>query len=413
MRRRWHRRGFGPASILVALLVSIACNRSTERPGHTFEIIEEDGVPVAVSSAIPKFEGELFTYEKILVIRPDPNDDESLLYRPYSFVLAADGHFYVADRGNHRVAVFAAAGRFVHAFGRQGDGPGELRNPRFLEVRDGVVFVFDNNRTTLFRTDGTFVDVFSSEFGRLARPTSAGSLFVEDTTRGPREGDYMYYGARGRVVDDAGEILASIETPHIATAPLLTYGGGPGVYLRPGDEILATAGTQPVMSWYDINGRLIRKARIDLPSEPVTEADRAAVEELWNRLIDSVASVDGPVAGQNLLALKEGVLYPETKAYWQRVVFDDAGWLWLPAPLADTGMSSMGSSPVKAQPWFRVVDADGEFIGVTEWPSEAVDVLGSAIVAGKLLTMVWDDEAQELLPTVYRIHTAAEGLIYP
>ena len=402
---------FAIASITGCALVLGACAGGGQ-PGHTFEVVEEDGIPVAVSSEIPKFGGELFTYEKILVIRPDPDNRESLLYRPEFFTMGNDGLYYVADRGNHRVAVFDADGSFVRTFGREGEGPGELRNPYLLSLQGDRVFVF-NGRTTVFRTDGTYIDVLSFPGGRFAQPAGDGSLFVEDTMRGGPDGEYMTYSARARIVDASGEVVATIETPMIRTASLAVFGGAAGAFFRPGGEILTTTGMEPEIAWYDLDGRMVRKARIDLPPEPVTETDKAAVAELWDRLIENVASVDGETAGRNLEALKASIIYPQSKAYWERPVIDDIGWLWLPAPVPDTGMSSMGSVPIEAQPWFRVLDADGEFIGVTEWPAEATDVSGSTIVAGRLLTMTWDDAAQDLLPTVYRIRSTAEGLVYP
>lgn len=111
--------------------------------------------------------------------------------------------------------------------------------------------------------------------------------------------------------------------------------------------------------------------------------------------------------------MKAQTLYPETKTFWRRPIVADNGWLWLPGPVAEMRMSLSGSAPIAVRPRFRVVDARGEFIGVTEWPSEALDLSGSQIVDGRLLTMVWDEEAEEIVPTVYRIRAAVEGLVYP
>ncbi len=205
MRRRWHRRGFGPASILVALAVSIACNRGTEGPGHTFEIIEENGVPVAVSSALPKYEGELFVYEKILELRHDPDDMNTLLYGPRSFTLGDDGLYYVADNGNHRVAVFDGDGNFVRAIGSEGQGPGELLGLVWVKVRDGVVTV-QERRVSRFRTDGTFLDILTWTGGRGdVFEADEGSLVVLDGPQGPEDDGFYYFGGRARVLDDAGD----------------------------------------------------------------------------------------------------------------------------------------------------------------------------------------------------------------
>jgi hypothetical protein len=394
-----------------ALLVT-ACG-DTGRPGHTFEIVEDDGVPVAVSSAIPKFDGDLFAYEKVRVIRPDPGNVESLLYQPFSFTLGDDGSYYVADRGNHRVVVFDGEGDFVRAFGREGDGPGELRSPLLVEVRGDQVLIFDN-RTTIFRKDGTLVDVLSSAAGRFAQPTRDGSLFVQGSTRATREG-MNYIGARGQVVNETGEVVASVETPQIRMDSMLAYKGAPSVMLTPAEEIVATTGAEPIVAWHGLDGRPLRRARIDLPPEPVTEADRAAVEDLWDERIERERRSAGGdvIPDEFLLHLKQEVQYPETKAFWERPIIDDAGWLWLPVSVADTGLATIGQAPIETRPRFRIVDSRGEYIGMTDWPEEALTPSGATIVRGHLLTMVWDEQADEMLPTVYRIVPAAAGLAYP
>lgn len=396
------------APILAALLLG-ACSNAAQ-PGHTFEIIEQDGIPVATSSAIPRFGGELFTYEKILVIRPDPDDEESILYGPSFFTLGGDGRYYVVDRRNHRIAVFDAEGNFVLAFGREGQGPGELQSPFLLEVRDDLVFVLDD-RTTIFRTDGTFVDVLSSALGRFPRPAGNGLLVIEDTTR-RSEGEQRYVGARVRVVDDAGDVVASIETHQVPTQAMLAYAGMASAFLTPDEEVIATTGLEPVVTWYGLDGRRVRETRIDLQREPVTAADRTAVEELWDRLIDRVEGLEGPGSTEFLRELKGGLIYPETKPFWTRPIIDGSGSLWLPEAVADTNVTVAGA-PIETRPRFRVLDARGEFIGTTQWPLGSFDVVRSAIVGDRLLTMVWDEETEEILPTVYRIRPAVEGVAYP
>lgn len=72
--------------------------------------------------------------------------------------LAGDeaGHLYVLDRGNHRVVVFDADGRYVRTLGRQGGGPGELQWPGSLSVaRDGSVVIGDIGHGGLVRISAT------------------------------------------------------------------------------------------------------------------------------------------------------------------------------------------------------------------------------------------------------------------
>jgi len=282
-----------------------------------------------------------------------------------------------------------------------------------VEVRGDQVLVFDSS-TTIFRKDGTLVDVLSSPAGRFAQPTRDGSLFVEGGTRSTREG-MNYFGARGQVVDEAGEVVALVETPQIRMDSMLAYKGAPSVMLTPAEEIVATTGAEPVITWHGLDGRPLRKARLDLPPEPVTQADRAAVEDLWDERIERERRSAGGdvIPDEFLLHLKQEVQYPETKAFWGRPIIDDAGWLWLPVSVADTGLATIGQAPIETRPRFRIIDSRGEYIGMTDWPEEALTPRGTNIIRGHLLTMVWDEQADEMLPTVYRILPTAAGLTYP
>jgi hypothetical protein len=62
----------------------------------------------------------------------------------------AAGRIYVLDDVQKRVAVFDSAGAAVGVFGREGDGPGELRFPVSISAADsGVFYVLDGNKRAL------------------------------------------------------------------------------------------------------------------------------------------------------------------------------------------------------------------------------------------------------------------------
>ena len=69
----------------------------------------------------------------------------------------ARDNLYVLDRGNHRVLVFDAQGKFVRQLGKQGSGPGEFGAPNGIAIEpDGRVIVADaaHRNYTIFRPDG-------------------------------------------------------------------------------------------------------------------------------------------------------------------------------------------------------------------------------------------------------------------
>ena len=70
-----------------------------------------------------------------------------------------DGTVYVLDTKDSRVKVFDAKGKFLRAFGKAGQGPGELNQPvGILITPEKEVLVEDalNQRLAIFALDGTF-----------------------------------------------------------------------------------------------------------------------------------------------------------------------------------------------------------------------------------------------------------------
>jgi DNA-binding beta-propeller fold protein YncE len=118
---------------------------------------------------------------------------------PYAVATDGYGNVYVLDSRNNRVQKFSSSGRFLLMWGRGGGdgsfgvGPGELADPRGIEVeRRGIVYVSDhgNNRIQAFTLDGRLLSVW----GRNGGDGSAGT--------GPGEFD----GPRSAATDRAGNV---------------------------------------------------------------------------------------------------------------------------------------------------------------------------------------------------------------
>jgi DNA-binding beta-propeller fold protein YncE len=76
---------------------------------------------------------------------------------PSNAVVDGDGNLYVTDTLNNRVEIFDADGKFVHTFGKAGDGPGYFARPKGIAVdSDGHVWVADamQDRVQVFTPEG-------------------------------------------------------------------------------------------------------------------------------------------------------------------------------------------------------------------------------------------------------------------
>ena len=79
-------------------------------------------------------------------------------------VVDREGNVYLAQNTESLVRVFSADGRLLHTLGRDGEGPGEFRNPIRLGWLADTLWVFDQRlgRTSLFGSDGEFLTSFPS-----------------------------------------------------------------------------------------------------------------------------------------------------------------------------------------------------------------------------------------------------------
>lgn len=142
---------------------------------------------------IDPYEGKYVYLEPDDILQPS-NGDIPLLFNPRGIALAPDGSLFVADAQNHRI-VHIEDGIITNAWGSDGTGPGEFKEPWSLVVSaDGeFVYVADtwNHRIQVFTSDGEYIrhwGVFSTEntpdalFGpRDIALDADGNLFVTNT----------------------------------------------------------------------------------------------------------------------------------------------------------------------------------------------------------------------------------------
>ena len=91
-------------------------------------------------------------------------------------------YFIMSDSNEHCIKVFNREGHFQYKFGKQGDGDGEFKYPRFLSVTQSkhlLVCDMGNHRIQVFELDGKFVGKFGtngSKLGEFKEPFSVAVL---------------------------------------------------------------------------------------------------------------------------------------------------------------------------------------------------------------------------------------------
>ena len=93
--------------------------------------------------------------------------DGSAVASVSDFAVAPDGNIYICDSRGGRVLRFAADGKFMGAFGRPGQGPGDLQRPLSLvRSASGDIIVADGN-LSVFSPNGRFLKRMSERPGSL------------------------------------------------------------------------------------------------------------------------------------------------------------------------------------------------------------------------------------------------------
>jgi hypothetical protein len=195
---------------------------------------------------------------------PEEAADEAVLGRPVA--LAFDGErLYVADALDCAVKVFGEDGRFRAAFGRKGQGPGELSFPSGVCCAGSVIAVADklNFRIQLFESGG-------EPRGGFKLPFAPDRVFALDNVRilvtsnptGRRAGERMLhaYGLDGHLLWEGLGARLSGDPVSAAFANMILVCPGEAddfyVLFRSGERtVLRYAGSGEVTGRVAVDGR--------------------------------------------------------------------------------------------------------------------------------------------------------------
>ena len=113
----------------------------------------------------------------------EEGESAPVFFRPRDVDVGKDGHIYVLDGETCEVVVFDANGTYLTRFAREGEGPGELRDPIGLKIDhlgNIVIYETGNRRFSWFDAGGHFVTArrYHTPVARFAC-SRTGFIFVQ------------------------------------------------------------------------------------------------------------------------------------------------------------------------------------------------------------------------------------------
>lgn len=408
----------------LSILILVGCDPSVSVRSHTFTVGIEEGVPTARTTGGPRYDDPVFRFEELLTLDQDPSRPESLLHEPQQGARkAGDGCFYIPDSGNCRIAVFDRTGRYQRSIGRAGDGPGEFRSVRIMSIRDGTIHAHDyrTGRVTLYGTDGGLIGHYPVSRRRVdlldLAPVGEDRLVsvFGRTDRDSRGQEQLIVGFC--VLEASGDTLANREMepvpgaivrPDVIDGLSVTayvrraFASRPMAFFSPAHGVLYSSGTEPELTWYGLDGNVLRRIWIDIPPPPVTESERAMIDARHEREMKDAVS---PVSRAYAKARRKHLIVPETMDYWVLWAVDDADFIWLCDPL-EFYSGVLTGWPEASR--LRVVSAEGEYLGDAHFPHRFGHPAN-----GHVITYRQEKEGGELEVVVHRIVPGVPGLTYP
>jgi len=405
----------GSSAALVSVLV-LTTSSGFLKQEHTFRVFDEDGVTVAETSGGPKYDTELFSFERLARIHEDENRPESLMGNPSSDKsrMGEDGSVFVTDVKYNRILRFDAAGEYLNGIGGQGQGPGEYLGPRLLSTDDGTVTIWDPmlNRTSFYRYDGTFLES-EQHFGRrslaiygLYRGTGGELVHLEYRTEFEGRRAYVYHSYFATIYSTEHDTIATLVAGPVKGHYQIggwicwrLFTGFPSATYHPDRGIIMTTGNEPVFKYYRLDGTLSRIVRLNIPAEPVTRRERRAWAVAERHMLEQTPP-EGLSMEQERLRHVE---FNDPKGFWTDVTVDHNGFIWAAQP-GDTfrGMTGTGMTYEHL-----VFSPEGEYLGITNLPG------ASAISRGHLITRQDNEAGTGIELVVYRIVPAVPGLEFP
>ncbi len=128
---------------------------------------------------------------------------------------AKDGRVYILDSKNFKIYIFSKEGKYISHFGKQGEGPGEIRNLRMgaqLFVTKTSVIVTERGRINYFSLNGTYKKTVTFPSHLTPRAFVSDDIFISAPLISPDRRNQTKKIILYNIVDQVEKVISEYKT---------------------------------------------------------------------------------------------------------------------------------------------------------------------------------------------------------
>lgn len=156
--------------VILLLIGFLSCSQNKAEWKGPIEVVE--GIKVIHNESPSWGENPKVKLEFVQKLGELESENEDYMFnKPWDVAEDSEGNIYVVDLGDSCVKKFSPKGNHLNTIGRQGQGPGEFGQCRYIEIdKNNIIYIYDlmHDRIQVFNSDGTFRNSIPNiRFGRF------------------------------------------------------------------------------------------------------------------------------------------------------------------------------------------------------------------------------------------------------
>jgi len=311
--------------------------------------------------------------------------------------ITEDGKVYVLDAKNFRIFIFNEDGKFISAFGKRGEGPGEIRNlqmgAQLFSVGNRIIVV-DRGRIHYFTREGKFIKTGLYPFQTKPQAFASENLFISapstiDNQRDPEAKVKLY-----NLTDKTEKIIATFKPYKKATVSEKTGENQVTIAIVIGDitplmlvryhdgKIYQGMTNQYRIQIVDLEGKPIKGFGIEnRKPKKISGQYKKELREQFNDVPEDMAKkiIDG---------------LPETASYFYNLFVDKNGTIYV----------IVSNPESRSRKSIDIFSSQGKYLYKSEMQVENGMTINNITLWGNSLYIAQEDEDGEQTVTKYSIN---------